>query len=192
MHRREYFCNACHETSPSRTEFQGHLQGKHSNLFNPDQLQTIIDRCERPIESAQCCPLCPDKYATGRLRQHLGGHLQQISLFVPRPREDGAVGEGSSFGAEADESEHGNGSGSESESKLELESNPPHTSDGECYDGQIGGGELAPTPKPLKINCQYQSLSETTRYNLRPGYPVAGTGVLTKMIGHLKSAWRRS
>ncbi|KAI5849907.1 hypothetical protein BZA05DRAFT_339219 [Tricharina praecox] len=126
MHRREYFCNACHETLSSHAKFQEHLREKHSNLFNPDELQTILDRCERLTQSEQLCPLCPEKHSLERLRRHLGGHLKQIALFIPMPRDDEDAEKAESVGAEADESQdcHRSGNGS----SLDFESNPTRTS----------------------------------------------------------------
>ena len=155
MHRREYFCNACHETSSSRAEFQAHLLEKHSNLIDPTELQVIIDRCERPIQSEQCCPLCPDKHAAERLRRHLGGHLQQIALFVPRPDEDEGADEGASVGAEAGESEddHGSGNGS----KLYFESDPSRTSGS---DRREGGDHFAGVKQLLQTEAEVNEPAE--------------------------------
>ncbi|KAF8539954.1 hypothetical protein BDD12DRAFT_804921 [Trichophaea hybrida] len=70
--------------------FQNHLQMQHSRtgIFNDDQVQTVIDRCERPQESKQLCPLCGEMQSTQHLRRHLGSHMQQVALFVPRTQED--------------------------------------------------------------------------------------------------------
>jgi hypothetical protein len=55
------------------------------------QLQTVTDMCERPTESIQPCPLCPEKLTLNRLRRHLGQHLQDISLFaLPSLEIDGS------------------------------------------------------------------------------------------------------
>jgi len=140
------FCNACHETSSSRADFQGHLRTKHSNSFNPAELQIIIEKCERPIASEQCCPL---KNATEKLRRHLGGHLQ---LFVPKPREDEGTDEDASVGVEAGESEDDHGS--RNGSKLDFESNPSRTSGSDWPDGheQAHGGDLRSSTTIYGVN----------------------------------------
>ena len=51
--------------------------------------------------SEQCCPLCPEKHATESLRRHLGGHLQQVALFVSSQDGDGVACEETSVGAAA-------------------------------------------------------------------------------------------
>ncbi|KAF8243837.1 hypothetical protein K440DRAFT_497530, partial [Wilcoxina mikolae CBS 423.85] len=86
LHRREWHCKACEKTISSHSAFEKHLQELHPSLTRPEQLQTMINRCERPIQSAQACPLCPEELPPTRFQRHLGQHLQQVALFVlPRP-----------------------------------------------------------------------------------------------------------
>lgn len=51
--------------------------------------------------SEQCCPLCPEKHATESLRRHLGGHLQQVALFVSSQDGDRVACEETSVGVMA-------------------------------------------------------------------------------------------
>ena len=51
--------------------------------------------------SEQWCPLCPENHATESLRKHLGGHLQQVALFVSSRDGDGVTCEETSVGVAA-------------------------------------------------------------------------------------------
>ncbi|KAF8246824.1 hypothetical protein K440DRAFT_683349, partial [Wilcoxina mikolae CBS 423.85] len=55
-HRRRWYCSACDDGFSLPSDFQNHLQMQHSltGSFNDDQVQTVIDRCERPQESNNC------------------------------------------------------------------------------------------------------------------------------------------
>jgi len=72
----------------------------------------MVNRCERPIQSAQKCPLCAEELLPNRLQRHLGKHLQQVALFVlPRPEiNDENLGSEGALGGSRDE-----GTGSKSE-----------------------------------------------------------------------------
>ncbi|KAF8243859.1 hypothetical protein K440DRAFT_636735 [Wilcoxina mikolae CBS 423.85] len=131
LHRKEWFCNACdapddhQKTYISRQLFQNHLENVHSTQFMPAQIQTVIDRCERPIALEQTCLLCGEKHIPSRLQRHLGGHMQQIALFVARPSWEEQDGDLESVGAQID----GCDSESRSNDSLEFESNPSQHSD---------------------------------------------------------------
>jgi hypothetical protein len=81
-HRREWYCTICDRAYCSRLLFQDHFWKEHSEVIVPIQLQTLIDKCERPIESKQQCPFCGVEFSPGGLEGHLASHMQQISLFV--------------------------------------------------------------------------------------------------------------
>ena len=124
FHRREWYCSACDDAFPARSAFQNHLQKQHSGSYKEGQMKTVIDRCERPNESKQPCPLCGDKQSAQRLRHHLGGHMQQVALFVPRLQEDKAKGssDSDSGGVQAGESDEDEKSGWSRD--MEFKSNP--------------------------------------------------------------------
>ncbi|KAF8251244.1 hypothetical protein K440DRAFT_596463, partial [Wilcoxina mikolae CBS 423.85] len=87
-HRRSWHCNQCNQTFSSVETFKKHLQRAHPDSFSEEFLPTIIERCTRPDESPQICPLCGEIQTFNRLQRHLGSHLQQIALFVLRVSED--------------------------------------------------------------------------------------------------------
>jgi hypothetical protein len=78
FHRREWYCRPCNFACPSQSVFEHHLQETHQDL------QIAIERCERPIQGLQSCPLCAETYFPTRLRRHLASHLQRLALFVLR------------------------------------------------------------------------------------------------------------
>jgi len=84
LHRREWFCNSCSKLFPNSSEFQRHLIQAHTGQFeSEEQMQIAINRSERAIESKQRCNLCEqDNLSPHLLQQHLGRHIQQLSLFV--------------------------------------------------------------------------------------------------------------
>jgi ankyrin repeat protein len=47
-----------------------------------EEMNVLVDRGARSIESNQQCPLCQDKHFPRQLRSHLGRHLEQIALFI--------------------------------------------------------------------------------------------------------------
>ncbi|KAF8539037.1 hypothetical protein BDD12DRAFT_839772 [Trichophaea hybrida] len=89
IHRREWHCNICDLSYGSSSIYRDHVQCNHRNMFMSEQLQVVIDRGERSIDSKQPCPLCSEDHLPRRLQSHLGRHLQQIALFVlPGSSED--------------------------------------------------------------------------------------------------------
>ncbi|KAF8244040.1 hypothetical protein K440DRAFT_663731 [Wilcoxina mikolae CBS 423.85] len=89
FHRREWHCNICNLSYGSSSNYRDHIQSNHRGMFVPEQLQVVIDRVERSIDSKQPCPLCGEDHLPRRLQSHLGRHLQQIALFVlPGSSED--------------------------------------------------------------------------------------------------------
>lgn len=88
VHRRSWYCNQCNQTFFSVETFKKHLQTAHSDSFSEGFLPTVIERCTRPDESPQECPLCGEMQTFNCLQRHLGSHLQQIALFVLRSIEN--------------------------------------------------------------------------------------------------------
>jgi len=123
MHRREWYCNFCDRAFCARLDIHDHICGHHPDHFVPAQLQTLIDRCERPIEAEQQCPFCGENFFPGRLERHLAWHMQQISLFVPGPYNGEGVDDIRSNGVCADEEIQV----SDGRSNLEFNSNPSDT-----------------------------------------------------------------
>ncbi|KAF8533857.1 hypothetical protein BDD12DRAFT_465179 [Trichophaea hybrida] len=88
-HRRQWVCSACSIIFDSKEEFRQHLHDTHPDQTLQSQLEILIERAERPIETAQPCPLCKEPFPPHQLQRHLGRHMQQIALFVlPNSAED--------------------------------------------------------------------------------------------------------
>ena len=81
VHRREWFCSPCNKVLDTHASFLEHVEGAHPGL------QTILERCERPIQSRQACPFCGDICLPRHLQKHLGYHMQSIAIFVLKPFE---------------------------------------------------------------------------------------------------------
>jgi len=89
IHRREWHCNICDLSYSSSLIYRDYIQRNHRDMFLLEQLQVVVDRGERSIDSEQSCPLCSENNLPRRLQSHLGRHLQQTALFVlPGSSED--------------------------------------------------------------------------------------------------------
>lgn len=91
FHRREWTCNLCSYTCQSSSLLDSHLRDNHAGIIPDDHLQVTVRVSERPIASAQQCPLCskPPISDPSRFQQHLARHLQQLALFVlPLPVDE--------------------------------------------------------------------------------------------------------
>lgn len=102
FHRREWFCNWCLETCPTRAEFKDHLSASHTGICGAE-LEVVVERCERAIQSAQPCPICNGLFFPRQLQSHLGRHLQQLAIFaLPIPEESDDEGEDECEGSETE------------------------------------------------------------------------------------------
>jgi hypothetical protein len=61
-----------------------HLHEKHANSISPRQYLIFLDMCERPMDetSVSSCPFCPEEGSLMTLLNHIGEHLEEISLSV--------------------------------------------------------------------------------------------------------------
>jgi hypothetical protein len=166
-----------------RGQFEDHLADQHSDFYTSSQLQAVVDRCERTKKSDQICPLCKEIQTSGRIQRHLGGHMQQIALFVPRPGEqDDAASNTESLGAEHNRSnEDSDGSHS---SGLDFESNPSRVSEDPIDEPPDAGNEqqkFARVPDP-EITNEISTDSQQPRESLSLESP--SSEILRMFPGH--------
>ncbi|KAF8247168.1 hypothetical protein K440DRAFT_309169 [Wilcoxina mikolae CBS 423.85] len=121
-HRREWYCNNCGKAFGSSQKFQEHLQELHKEHIISSQMQTVIDRCERPIKADQQCPFCGKQYSPVILEHHLARHMQQIALLV-LPPPDGEAANFTEAGADTSHEENH----AEESSQLVPHSKTPET-----------------------------------------------------------------
>ncbi|KAL8996044.1 MAG: hypothetical protein Q9169_004356 [Polycauliona sp. 2 TL-2023] len=87
VHRVEWCCNTPgHRAYGDRSEFQTHLKG-HGESYDDGQLELMIDIFKRPaVELAVPCPICKDQrfrsLSIEKLEEHIGRHLEMISIFA--------------------------------------------------------------------------------------------------------------
>jgi hypothetical protein len=84
IHRREFVCGDCGDKQPTRGSMEAHLRTYHSTATSNDQLDIILDMCDRPIDESQqsFCPLCSEEMTVHKLQHHLAEHMEELSLFV--------------------------------------------------------------------------------------------------------------
>jgi len=91
MHRRQWTCRDCHDTFFSREDMRAHLGSKHSSVGSSQMSDASRDALLVLHEQAMdewlpaSCPLCRRKSDLKSMLAHLGGHMEQLSLFaLPR------------------------------------------------------------------------------------------------------------
>jgi hypothetical protein len=99
----------CQQSFEREDDFYHHLCESHSAGISIEQTRLLCElrwsRTTLPDELVEC-PLCDDEAFTNpaKLEKHLGGHLEQIALFV-LPRQDRTTDENDSSGGDDDDSE---------------------------------------------------------------------------------------
>lgn len=91
MHRRQWTCQECQLTVKSLEEMATHLEISHASSRTETQRIVALGLYEQPIdETAPAeCPLCYTKSPLKLMLEHLGRHLEELSLFaLPKPIED--------------------------------------------------------------------------------------------------------
>jgi uncharacterized C2H2 Zn-finger protein len=110
---RQWPCTQCHEIFHQAEDFRGHLQQVHAELFNPAQVDHVINAASRisiqAVEKQQC-PFCQTVVSNTkrRFQAHVGKHMQHIALAALPPSEDSNSDDASlqtdqSQGSESDE-----------------------------------------------------------------------------------------
>ncbi|KAJ8127030.1 hypothetical protein O1611_g6607 [Lasiodiplodia mahajangana] len=107
MHRREYVCRRCRSRCISRREMSMHLQKHYEEPISPDQMSILLDLCNRQIDpssdNTDSCILCGDQVCLSAWHDHVGAHMETLSLFVlPVPDDDDEETEGSIISGKAD------------------------------------------------------------------------------------------
>ncbi|KAI0098654.1 hypothetical protein GGR51DRAFT_577007 [Nemania sp. FL0031] len=100
IHRREYVCRRCWSKCTSRTEMSIHLKEHYNEAVSPDQMSILLDLCDRQVDpssnNTELCVLCGDEVFLSAWHDHVGAHMETLSLFVlPVPEADEDENEGS-------------------------------------------------------------------------------------------------
>ncbi len=88
LHRKEWSCNvAGHNAFQDKSSFAKHMEAEHRESFPQSQLSSVLDMCERPLESIPSkCPLCHYEGVDGlnpeQLEQYLARHMETLALFA--------------------------------------------------------------------------------------------------------------
>ncbi|KAI1129557.1 hypothetical protein F5Y10DRAFT_238189 [Nemania abortiva] len=93
MHRREYMCDRCCFRSTDRREMSMHLQECCGGNISPDEMNTLLDICNHPLDpsdgKAESCTLCGDVVPPAVWHDHVGAHMEYLSLLIlPAPEND--------------------------------------------------------------------------------------------------------
>ncbi|KAK0622606.1 hypothetical protein B0T14DRAFT_150612 [Immersiella caudata] len=83
-HRRQWTCPECPLTLFKRGEMETHITATHSDLYDRGKLRALLDLHDRPLDDAATsqCPLCPFSSTTKTVLEHLGGHMEELSIFA--------------------------------------------------------------------------------------------------------------
>jgi len=91
MHRRNWNCNLCDEsTFPEQVLYEEHIRSNHADeapkLLTPE---LITARETTPKTSNRPCPICLQNFPyTHELQRHIARHLEGIALIALPPNED--------------------------------------------------------------------------------------------------------
>jgi hypothetical protein len=78
-----WVCHACAREFNSPQAFEIHLQEKHNNVCEPNQMAMVISLCMKNSQSRpeeDVCPLCAMKLHIEALKDHIANHLEQLAL----------------------------------------------------------------------------------------------------------------
>ena len=82
IHRRQWFCQACHLTFGDEGAFVKHQKAHHADTFADGQLSALNNLFSRPADRdvLDTCPLCSKP---GQLiRRHLAYHMRELAIHV--------------------------------------------------------------------------------------------------------------
>ncbi|KAI0415957.1 hypothetical protein F5X98DRAFT_206235 [Xylaria grammica] len=107
IHRREYVCQRCRNRYTSRKDMLTHLQGHYGDSIPPDQMDIILDLCDRQVDPSnnhtESCILCGKECPLSEWHDHVAAHMEDLSIFVlPAPEDDEGQAEGSVISGGAD------------------------------------------------------------------------------------------
>ncbi|KAJ5721902.1 C2H2 type zinc finger domain protein [Penicillium malachiteum] len=93
IHRRKFVCQECDKAYPGRKELAKHLDQHHAGSIPPNRLEIFLDLCERQIDLSddqiEACLICGQELTLHELQGHIGGHMEDLALFVlPSTSED--------------------------------------------------------------------------------------------------------
>ncbi|KAK3339682.1 hypothetical protein B0T25DRAFT_560394 [Lasiosphaeria hispida] len=144
VHRRQWDCTDCQETFYARGDMASHVALAHAGHPQPAPSRASLDLYERPLDDTfrSACPLCPVSDGIRSLLQHLGRHMEELSLFVlPHPDDDGNEDEDGSTkpptkadddsAVETDQDAEGQETGMPPADTLAFETELPSSEDGD-------------------------------------------------------------
>ncbi|KAJ6028159.1 C2H2 type zinc finger domain protein [Penicillium herquei] len=93
IHRRKFVCQECDKAYPGRNELAKHLDQHHAGSIPPNRIEIFLDLCERQIDLSdnqiEACLICGQELTLHELQGHIGGHMEDLALFVlPSTSED--------------------------------------------------------------------------------------------------------
>ncbi|KAJ5716894.1 hypothetical protein N7488_002540 [Penicillium malachiteum] len=96
IHRRKFVCQECDKAYPGRKELAKHLDKNHAGSVPPNRIEIFLDLCERQIDLSddqiEACLICGQELTLHELQGHIGGHMEDLALFVlPSTSEDEEV-----------------------------------------------------------------------------------------------------
>ncbi|KAJ5634779.1 C2H2 type zinc finger domain protein [Penicillium herquei] len=79
-----------------RKELAKHLDKHHAGSVPPNRIEIFLDLCERQIDLSddqiEACLICGQELTLHELQGHIGGHMEDLALFVlPSTSEDEEV-----------------------------------------------------------------------------------------------------
>ena len=96
LHRRQWDCQSCQLTLFTREEMNAHRTSTHKDMCRQGNMSAVLQLYERPLDEAfsSLCPFCPFSGTTKTVLEHLGGHMEELSVFVlPVPEEEDSESE---------------------------------------------------------------------------------------------------
>ena len=81
-HRVEWFCSFCsHSVCNSRADLESHMQSKHGDRFQDNQLSALLDASKRASDriAVDSCPFC---FKYGKKQKSMNAHLNTDKLFI--------------------------------------------------------------------------------------------------------------
>lgn len=91
MHRRRWNCRPCNTSFETKELMASHLRSAHAHHWEEQQLPTVLDVSEAPIDGGQqqACPICNRQFSLSLLMEHIAEHMEKLALFVlPAGNED--------------------------------------------------------------------------------------------------------
>ena len=82
VHRREWYCGACSKSFHNRAHMEEHLNEAHPRIVAMTRIEVVLSICERARSSEEVCQFCGDHIKDYQYREHIGGHMEEATLFT--------------------------------------------------------------------------------------------------------------